>query len=313
MRIAPLLAFVLLVSACRPAPPAATPLPPSPLPPVTLRAYASPTPAASPSPSAHRATPLPSPTPTPFLYTVVADDTLLGIAARYGLSLEELLSANPGTDPNFLSIGLTLTIPLAPEEDAPAPQAVLLPLELSPPQCFPLPDGASWCALEVSNPHEQPVSAVSLAWTISPEDEPLLTALPFDILPPHTALPIGVTLPSGASLPQVALHSALPWQGDEALWPRRAAPEAVKPPLPSTWSLLEGLIPPPEGDETPQTGVVLAAGYDAQGGIVALRQAVLPLDGRSPTAWKLTLASPGSPMVEIRLWIGYRPDATAAP
>ncbi len=45
-------------------------------------------------------------------YVIVAGDTLLGIAERNGLSLDELLLANPGIDARFLSIGQELSIPL---------------------------------------------------------------------------------------------------------------------------------------------------------------------------------------------------------
>ena len=76
-----------------------------------LTITSSPTPEDEDSPTG--STPIPSeiplPTATPVIYTVVANDTLTGIAFRYSLSLEDLIAANPGLDPNFLTIGLTLT------------------------------------------------------------------------------------------------------------------------------------------------------------------------------------------------------------
>ena len=57
-------------------------------------------------------TPVPQPSPTPFNYKIVKDDTLLGIAFKHGLTLDELLAANPGIDPNFLTIGMTITLPI---------------------------------------------------------------------------------------------------------------------------------------------------------------------------------------------------------
>ena len=69
-----------------------------------------PTPAATPTVSV---APTPPPLPTPFVYTVVQGDTLSGIAARNGLTLAQLLKANPQIkNENQLAIGDKLTIPV---------------------------------------------------------------------------------------------------------------------------------------------------------------------------------------------------------
>ncbi len=46
------------------------------------------------------------PSPTPFAHVVKKDDTLLGIAIRYGISLEDLLAANPGIEVVLLDADL---------------------------------------------------------------------------------------------------------------------------------------------------------------------------------------------------------------
>jgi LysM repeat protein len=74
---------------------------------------ATPAPAPSVAPSVSIA-PTPPPLPTPFVYTVVRDDTLSGIAARYGLTVPELMKANPQIkNENKLGIGDRLTIPVS--------------------------------------------------------------------------------------------------------------------------------------------------------------------------------------------------------
>jgi hypothetical protein len=74
-------------------------------------------------------TPLPTPTPapTPTVYVVASGDTLSKIAARFGITLEQLLAANPQiTNPNKIAIGDEVNIPL------PTPQEVPGEVEESP-------------------------------------------------------------------------------------------------------------------------------------------------------------------------------------
>jgi LysM repeat protein len=74
----------------------------------------------------------PQATPTPTAienvdeYEVQADDTLGDIAARYGLSVEEIMQVNGLTNPDAISAGLVIYIPVTPEAtstDTPAPTA----------------------------------------------------------------------------------------------------------------------------------------------------------------------------------------------
>ena len=91
------------------------------------------TPGASPSPSSVAApsvsiAPTVPPAPTPTLYTIKKGETLSKIAAAHGITIEELLAANPDIkDPNRISEGQQITIPVPSEappdqiEDSPAP------------------------------------------------------------------------------------------------------------------------------------------------------------------------------------------------
>ena len=91
-------------------------------------APAAPAPApAAPAPAAPApAAPAPTATAAPTTYTVVARDTLSGIASRFGTTTRNLMSLNGITNANRLRIGQVLTIvgaaaPAAPAPAAPAP------------------------------------------------------------------------------------------------------------------------------------------------------------------------------------------------
>ena len=65
------------------------------------------------------------------MYTIVSGDTLLVIAARFGLTLDELLAANPEVDPYLLSVGAELIIPQSGEEGGLASLGFPTPLPFS--------------------------------------------------------------------------------------------------------------------------------------------------------------------------------------
>jgi len=73
--------------------------------------------AAAPAVASLPTTPLPSPTEsgpptiTPVVYVVQSGETLGGIAQRYNVSVDDLMTANNLSDPNVLHVGQTLVIP----------------------------------------------------------------------------------------------------------------------------------------------------------------------------------------------------------
>jgi LysM repeat protein len=78
---------------------------------------ASPTPAAT-----EEITPEPSPTeppaPTPQVHIVAKGETMSAIAKKYGLTVDEIMAANPQIkNQNRIDIGDEITIPVAVEDD----------------------------------------------------------------------------------------------------------------------------------------------------------------------------------------------------
>lgn len=151
----------LLLSACQPVSSPSISVPPTGS--IALPPYHTVTPQPKPSLSAEAATstPLPEPSPTPRTHVLSNSDTLLGLAWYYGVSLDAILAANPGINPNALTVGKTIFIPAAPQSTA---QAALsptpVPLESGELNCSSERDGGVWCFWPVSNVQAQPVENV---------------------------------------------------------------------------------------------------------------------------------------------------------
>jgi LysM repeat protein len=119
-------------------------------------------------------TPPPLPTPTPFIHIISEGDTMIGIAGYYGVSLDALTVANPGVNPNYLSVGAELIIPLETAEDggpdAPASSDPgVLPVTGGEVSCLPDRAGGMWCFWPVANTTDQP--AENLAGVIRLYDD----------------------------------------------------------------------------------------------------------------------------------------------
>lgn len=144
-------------------------------------------------------TPPPRPTPTPYMYTVVTNDTMIGIASYFGITLDELMVANPDVSPNALSIGTQLIIPLELEdsgEDTGSETQAELVLDTAEVLCYPIRSGGAWCYWPVTNPYEQPVENLTGTINLYDERNQLVASQP--------AMSLLNVLPAGASAPLVS-------------------------------------------------------------------------------------------------------------
>lgn len=158
----------------------------------------------------------PSPTATPFLHTIKKDETMLGIALTYGVELTDLLAANPAVDPHFMSIGVTLTIPISPETAASVPVITPVPLELDEPACYRSADGGAWCFALAHNDLESAVENVSAVIGLFSDDGENIAAQaavpPLNRIGPGDDIPLAVFFPPplpGAFTAQVELLTAI--------------------------------------------------------------------------------------------------------
>lgn len=128
-----------------------------------ILAYSTSTPVLVP-PTPHSVTTVPrtpDPTTTPFSHTIEKGDTLLGIAIRYGIELEDLQAANSGVDPNILSVGAQLNIPLNDDVQNNVATPTPVPVMLKSPDCHPTSDHGVWCFVVVENSYPYALEDVS--------------------------------------------------------------------------------------------------------------------------------------------------------
>ncbi len=174
--------------------------PPSALPPPTSALWPMPLPSATAARLAPPATPViiasPTPSPTPVVHIVQRGETLIGIAVKYGVSLDALQRANPTVSAQFLGIGAALVIPASDEAaaiqaaGAPTP----LPVLFGEPACYPQATGALVCLVVARNPGPIALEAVSARVTLAGADGlPLAEAVAaptLEVLRPGSAMPL---------------------------------------------------------------------------------------------------------------------------
>lgn len=142
------------------------------------------------------------PSPTPQAYAVRANDTFLGIALAFGLTREELAAANPGLNPDLLSIGQSILIP-APGAGGgtatPIPTPTPLPLQAGTPRCHLASSGGAWCLLTVLNDTAAGVEGLSGWVTLVDEGGAALLTVP--VYPPLNLVPAGRAMVLAAFVP----------------------------------------------------------------------------------------------------------------
>jgi len=158
-----------------------------------------------------------TPTPAPVTWTVGKGDELMAIAFYYGITLDELLAANPSVTPNWMSVGTILQIPVTPTPlptatatPAPTNTAQILqtqtatpsgPLELQgEPSCYQNPLGELNCLVLIKNQGEETLENPSVSFRItSPKSDyesELVVFAPLNLLQPGSSLPILASFPA---------------------------------------------------------------------------------------------------------------------
>lgn len=227
-------------------------------------------------------TPLPSLTPTPLIHAVKEGEDMFGIAFRYGLPLDAVMTANPSVNPRAMGLGTLLVIP-AGERPTPTvanPTPTAMPLTLGQPACYRGLDGSLTCIAVAYNGTDRAVENLSALLRLRAEPGGEIIELPafapLNRLEPGASVPVVVVVPAPA--PEkfsagIELVTALPVpEGDTRYLPAATADVQTDIAADGLSARITGVVAL-EGNEGEAGAVwVTAVAYDAQGRMVGFRR-----------------------------------------
>jgi LysM repeat protein len=256
----------------------------------------------------------PAPSPTPLTHLVQARETLLTIAAQYGVTLDALLLLNPDVNPNLLSIGQPLLIP-GPEGEpitSLLPTATAIPLDFSSVTCTPTATGGLTCLTAVRNPTKVVLEGLSARIDLLDErGEVVASAVAFaalNLLPPGEVMPLGVYFepPAPAASSAVAAGlTAFPANETETRYLEVSLEKGgeAHSAQGSTWTVDGRLLISANATGTASRVLILAVGFGAQDEVVGYavwESAEAPGPGEA-IAFDITVLSLGAPIERVSL------------
>jgi LysM repeat protein len=259
-------------------------------------------------------------TPTPLTYTIVEGDTLNAISQKYGVSLDDLMAANPGVSPTSLTIGTVLTIPTSPiTTPAAGPTPVLLPFTRL--DCWPTIDSGRWCFAVLTNSTgdtlENLIAQISLLDESGNVVRTQTSMAMLDILPPGKSTALAAffpaPIPAGVT-PQAQLTSAVRILSKDS---RYAPVEAQNVLLNVDWSgqtaQISGQVAASKGTSNPEIAAgklwLAATAFDEAGRVVGVRrwEADSPLPAGGTLPFSFQISSMGPPIDRVELLTEARP------
>lgn len=273
----------------------------------SLQVYSSPVPSSMPPPPTPASTHTPLPTATPYLYLIEKGDTLGSIALELGISIEEIMRANPEVSPSAMSVGDEIIIPEV-ELTPTSPTIAPLDVEISLPNCYETLSGGMWCFVSVLNNQDIAVESLSAEISLFDENGKLFAE--------KTAYALVDRLPVGERMPLLAYFESVPENltANATLLTAYPSPDDGTRYLPTS---LQNVLTEIawDGRSAEISGEVLAEGeasrlwvlsiaYDANNNIVGARRWE-SVSGEK--LFDLTVASLGSTIDRVQLMVEAKP------
>ncbi len=247
----------------------------------------------------------PSPTSTPVLHTLTSDDTMLGLAFRYGVSLDALKTANPSVNPNAMSVGAQLVIPINTQAPQEIPTPTAIPAEVRQPHCILTGDGGAWCIVAIHNDLDITLENLSV-WIglYNSEGEIFnnqVVYAPMDILRPGGTMPLMAyfqpPLPANFT-PRTELLTADGLSADDPRYLEvTARTESLEISPDGSQAEVKGEVLLPSGAATPSQVWVLAVAYDVAENIIGARK----WKSAGDTHFDITVYSLGASITTVEL------------
>ena len=311
-----ILLFLLGLGSCAQNQPSLTP---SVTPPLDLTPYSSPTPRREPTGSAPKIlTPTipPTPTPTPMTYTIVEGDTMLAIALKHGIDLEDLQAANPEENPRLLSVGTVLVIPLGESIPAVPMTATPLPITTTSPDCYAAPDGI-WCFLVVTNDRSRPLENISARIVLYNQTGEMIAdgigIAALNLVPVDEAIPLVVFFPGIQTDEFTAIGDLITAQtvpkNDDRYLNAWIEVKQVEISAENMHAEVNGSFGIPKKSSPGNLVWIVAIAYDADGRVAGVRklERVSPIEPGESREFSLNVYSLGPQITEVKVLIEARP------
>ena len=269
-----------------------------------------------------------TPTPAPVIWTVGKGDELMAIAFYYGITLDELLAANPSVTPNWMSVGTVLQIPVTPTPlptatatPTPTNTAQILqtqtatpssPLELQgEPSCYLNPLGELNCLVLIKNKGEETLENPSVSFKItSPESDyesELVVFAPLNLLQPGSSLPVLASFPAPVPEAYVSHAEIVYWlptmPDDDRYADSEVTFSKISVSEDQMIAYVDGKISVNSAYREIASLWLLAVAFDQDGNPVGFRrwEAALPIDNVEAIAFNIIVYSlgPGIDRVEL--------------
>jgi LysM repeat protein len=223
-------------------------------------------------------TPLPS--PTPFTYPVQQGDTISSIALKFGVSMDDLQTANPDISPNAMSVGQVINIPSNPDNPSGEPTPTPAAFTIQQVECYPTEDRGMWCFVLIHNDFSDFVENVSAQVTLVDANNTIVASqtawLPLNILPPSTSLPLPVFFPPEIppdARPQVQVLTAIRLlPNDERYLPATITNTLVQVNADGRSAHVNGQVLLPRDAQAANQVWVTGTAYDSAGRVIGVRR-----------------------------------------